>query len=156
MKNGVAYKNQNVYLKINIYLNRATKHPLCDLDQCCHYIETSPLVYGANQWDGSYTMLTLDWKKLILTTTLSIYYFFLSWINPLSPSVNLTRHIFHKSIKSKMQTEILAKNSHKQFYVLLNTNQTKLYTYPDLLKENALLRKLPNSESTAYILDETF
>ena len=55
-----------------------------------------------------------------------------------------------------MQTEILAKNSHKQFYVLLNTNQTKLYTYPDLLKENAVLRKLPNSESTAYILDETF
>ena len=24
MKNGVAYKNQNVYLKINIYLNQAS------------------------------------------------------------------------------------------------------------------------------------
>ena len=55
-----------------------------------------------------------------------------------------------------MQTEDLAKNSHKQFYVLLNTNQIKLYTYPDLLKENPLLRKFLNSESTAYFLDETF
>ena len=38
-----------------------------------------------------------------------------------------------------MQTENLARNSHKQFYVLLNTNKIKLYTYPDLLKENPLL-----------------
>ena len=44
MKNGVAYKNQNVYLKINIYLKQA----LCYLGQCCHYIETSPLIYRAN------------------------------------------------------------------------------------------------------------
>ena len=55
-----------------------------------------------------------------------------------------------------MQTENLANNSHKQFYVLLNTNQIKLYTYPDLLKENPLLRKFLNSKSTAYFLDETF
>ena len=55
-----------------------------------------------------------------------------------------------------MQTENLANNSHKQFYVLLNTNQIKLYTYPDLLKENPLLTKFLNSESTAYFLDETF
>ena len=55
-----------------------------------------------------------------------------------------------------MQTENLANNSHKQFHVLLNTNQIKLYTYPDLLKENPLLRKFFNSESTAYFLDETF
>ena len=55
-----------------------------------------------------------------------------------------------------MQTENLANNSHKQFHVLLNTNQIKLYTYPDLLKENPLLRKFLNSESTAYFLDETF
>ena len=53
-----------------------------------------------------------------------------------------------------MQTENLANNSHKQFYVLLNTNQIKLYTYPDLLEENPLLRKCLNSESTAYFLDE--
>ena len=55
-----------------------------------------------------------------------------------------------------MQSENLATNNHKQFYVLLNTNQIKLYTYPDLLKENALLRKFLNSESTAYFLEETF
>ena len=55
-----------------------------------------------------------------------------------------------------MQTENLANKSHKQFYVLLNTNQIKLYTYPDLQKENPLLRKFLNSEPTAYVLDETF
>ena len=55
-----------------------------------------------------------------------------------------------------MQTENLANNSHKQFYFLLNNNQIKLYTYRDLLKENPLLRKFLNSESTAYSLDETF
>ena len=55
-----------------------------------------------------------------------------------------------------MQTENLANNSHKQFYVLLNTNQIKLYTYLDLLKENPLLRKFLNSESAAYFLEETF
>ena len=114
------------------------------------------MIYGANQWDGFYIMATLDWNKLILTTAFSIYYFFLSWRNPLSQVSNLTRHTFHKSIKPRMQTENLANNSHKQFYVLLNTNQIKLYTYPDLLKENPLLRKFLNSESTAYFLDETF
>ena len=69
---------------------------------------------------------------------------------------NLTRDTFHKSIKSRTQTENLANNIHKQFYVLLNTNQIELYNYPDLLKENPLLRKFLNSESTAYFLYETF
>ena len=69
---------------------------------------------------------------------------------------NLTRHTFHKSIKPRIQTENLANNAHKQFYVPLNTKQVKLYTYPDLLKENALLRKLLDSESTGSFLDETF
>ena len=55
-----------------------------------------------------------------------------------------------------MQTENLVNNSYKQFYVLLNANQIKLYTYPYLLKENPLLRKFLNSESTVYFLDETF
>ena len=55
-----------------------------------------------------------------------------------------------------MRTENLANSSQKQFYVLLNSNQIKLYTYPYLLKENPLLRKFLNSESTAYFLDETF
>ena len=62
---------------------------------------------------------------------------------------NLTRHTFHKSIKPRMQTENLANNSHKQFYVILNTNHIKLYTYPDLMIENLLLRKFLNSEPTA-------
>ena len=39
-----------------------------------------------------------------------------------------------------MQTEDIANNSYKQFYVRLNINQIKLYTYPNLLKENPLLR----------------
>ena len=51
-----------------------------------------------------------------------------------------------------MQSENLAKNSDKQFYVLINANQIKLYSYPDLLKENPFL----NSESTTYFLDEIF
>ena len=55
-----------------------------------------------------------------------------------------------------MQTENLTYNSHKQFYVHLNTNQIKLYTYPHFLKENPLLKKFLNSKSTAYSLDETF
>ena len=75
----------------------------------------------------------------------------------LFPQVSkLTRHTFHIGKKPNMQTENLANNSHKQFHVLLNTNQIKLYTYPDLLKENSLLRKFINSKSTVYFLDETF
>ena len=69
---------------------------------------------------------------------------------------NLIRQTFHKSIKPKIQTENLANNNRKQSYVLLNTNQIKLYIYPDLLKENPLLSKFLNSESTSYFLDETF
>ena len=82
-------------------------------------------------------MATLDWNKLIQTTT----FIFSSHEETLFPQVsNGTRHNFHKSIKPWMQTENLANNSHKQFYVRLNTNQIKLYTYADLLKENPLLR----------------
>ena len=69
---------------------------------------------------------------------------------------NLIRQTFHKSIKPKIQTENLANNNRKQSYVLLNTNQIKLYIYTDLLKENPLLSKFLNSESTSYFLDETF
>ena len=70
--------------------------------------------------------------------------------NEVAQVSNLTRHAFHKSIKPRMQTENLANSSHKQFYVQLNTNQIKLYNYPDLLKENPLLRKFINSKPTAY------
>ena len=37
-----------------------------------------------------------------------------------------------------MQTENLTNNNHKQFDVILNTDQIKLYTYSDLLEENNL------------------
>ena len=47
-----------------------------------------------------------------------------------------------------MQTENLANNNHKQSYVLLNTNQIKLYTYPDLMKENLIPRKFLNTYTT--------
>ena len=43
-----------------------------------------------------------------------------------------------------MQTENLANNNLNQFFVLLNTNEIKLYTYRNLLKENPLLRKFLN------------
>ena len=39
------------------------------------------------------------------------------------------------------------------FWILI---KVKLYTYPDLLKENPLIRKFLNWESTAYFLDEIF
>ena len=55
-----------------------------------------------------------------------------------------------------MQTLNVANNNHKQLYVLLSTNRIKFYTYPDLLKENPLLRTFLNSELTAYFLDDTF
>ena len=101
-------------------------------------------------------MATLCWNKLILTTTFSRYYHFLSWRNPLPQVSNLTRLTFHKNIKPRMQAENLANNSPKQFYLLLNSNQSKLCTYPDLLKENSLLRSFLNSKWAAYVLDETF
>ena len=69
---------------------------------------------------------------------------------------NLTRHTIHKNTKPRMQTENLGNNSHRQLYVVLNTSQIKPYTYPNLLKENPLLRKFLISESTAYFLDKTF
>ena len=102
-------------------------------------------------------MATLDWNKLLLTTTFSIYYFSFHE-ETLFPQVsNLTRHTFHKSMpKPRIPTENFANNSHKQLYSLSNTNQIKLYAYPDLLKENHFVRKFLNSESTAYLLDETF
>ena len=47
-----------------------------------------------------------------------------------------------------MQTENLANNNHEQSYVLLNTNQIELYTYPDLMKENPIPRKFLNTYTT--------
>ena len=55
-----------------------------------------------------------------------------------------------------MQTENLRNNSHRQFHVFLNTNQIKLYAYPDLLIENILTHYILDSESTASVLYEIF
>ena len=101
-------------------------------------------------------MPTLDRNKLILTITFSIYYFSLSWSNPLSPSVQPKQAYFSQKHKTQNANWKLANNSHKQLQVFSNTNQIKLYTYLDLLKENPLLRKFFNSESTAYFLDANF
>ena len=56
MKNGVAYKNQNMYLKINIYLNQASTLPFRSVLP----LEVIPLIHESNQWDGFYKMATLD------------------------------------------------------------------------------------------------
>ena len=90
-------------------------------------METNPLIYRTNKWDGFYTIAALDWSKLILTPTFFIYYFLLSWTNffPFPRISKLTRFIFHKNIATKMQTENLPFNSHKQ-NVILNTNQFTL------------------------------
>ena len=114
------------------------QYPLCHEGYCCHYIETSQPIYRANQWEGFYTMAILHWNKLILASTFSIYLFLLSWGNfsPLSPSIQPNQTFFNKSITPEMQTENLPNKSHKQFHVILNTNQIKLHTYPELLKEN--------------------
>ena len=62
---------------------------------------------------------------------------------PFSRVSNLTRLFFNKSITPEMQTENLPNKSHKQFHVILNTNQIKLHTYPELLKENNMnLKKI--------------
>ena len=55
-----------------------------------------------------------------------------------------------------MQSENLANNSHKQFYILLNPNQIKLYTYPDLMKKNNLLRKFPTENFPTQNQQATF
>ena len=57
MKNGVAYKNQNVHQKINIYLNQATTLPFMPM---LPLYKNQSLIYGANQSDGFYTTATLN------------------------------------------------------------------------------------------------
>ena len=63
---------------------------------------------------------------------------------------NLTRHTFHRSIKPRLQTENLANSDYKQFYVPLSTNQIKLFSYPDLLKENPLENVLAQNQQLTF------
>ena len=91
-------KNKTCILRLLFTL---AKHQLCDLGQCCHHIETSPQIYGAKRWDGFYAMETLDRNKLILITTFSKCYFFLSWRNSLSPSVQPNQTNFSQKHKTQ-------------------------------------------------------
>ena len=53
-----------------------------------------------------------------------------------------------------MQIENLPNNSHNHFYVILKTNQIKLYTYHDLLKENNL--NLKGYYQSRYLLNSAY
>ena len=122
------------------------KHPSCNSGQCCYHIETSLEIYGwlneweTYEWDGFFTMATVDWNKPLLTTAFSLYYFLFSWRNSshLSKSKQPNQTYFSqlKSIKPRMLTEYLASNNYKQFNILLNTNEIQLYNYPDLPKKS--------------------
>ena len=57
MKDLVAYKNQNVYLKINIYLNQASNLPFRPV---LSLYRNQSTVYEANRWDSFYKIATLD------------------------------------------------------------------------------------------------
>ena len=122
-------KNQNVYLYINIYLNQAST---LQFRSVLSLYRNRPVIYGANQWDGFYIMPALDWNKLILTTTFSIYYFSFHEELLLPQVSNLTRYTFHKSIKPRVQT--IARNNFMFFWILI-----KLNFIPSLLRINSLL-----------------
>ena len=59
MKHEVAYKNQNVNLKINIYLNLASTLPFRSVLQI---YRSHSCDLWANERDGFYSMATLDWN----------------------------------------------------------------------------------------------
>ena len=85
MKNGVSYKNQKVYLKIHIYLNRTSFLPFMPVMSLYRNQSTDLL----KKWiQCFYTMAALDWNKLILTTTFSIYYFLFPWRNMVCKEVS--------------------------------------------------------------------
>ena len=75
MKNGVAYKNQKVYLKINIYLNQGCILPFTPVLSL--YGNQFTDLWGKSMGWFLYNA-TLDSSKSILTTTISIHYFLLS------------------------------------------------------------------------------
>ena len=79
-----------------------------------------------------------------------LYYFRLSWRYswPLSPSVQLGRPISQKN------TEKIPKNSHKQFYVNLETYQIKTFNSPNLLKDNNFI--LNGYYQSKYILNPAY
>ena len=100
MKNGVAYENQTVYLIISIYLIQASTLPFKSV---LPFYWNQSIDLWRNQWDGFYTLATLDWNKLILTNSFSICFFHLSWRNPSlpSPSVHPNQEYFPQKHETK-------------------------------------------------------
>ena len=73
MKYGVAYKNQNVYLKINIYLNQASTlrfRPVLPL----YRNQSTDIWIKSMGWFLHNDKM--DWNKLILTTNFLPYIIF--------------------------------------------------------------------------------
>ena len=79
MKNGVAYKNQDVYLQINIYLNKTSTLPFRPVLPL-YRNQSTGLCNKSMVWlvsmDGFYTITALDWNRLILTTSFTYIIFF--------------------------------------------------------------------------------
>ena len=100
MKNAAGYKNQNVYLKINIYLNQATTPPFRPV-LSLYRNQSTDLWRKSMEWFLYNGNTGLDWNKLIKTTNFSIYYFLLSWRNPspLYPSVQPNQTYFSQKHK---------------------------------------------------------
>ena len=98
-----ACKNQKLYLKINIYLSQASTLPFKPVLPL--YRNQSTPFIRANKWGGFYTMATLDWNKLILTTTFSKNYFILSWRNPSPLSQSVQPNQTYLSQKHKTKNE---------------------------------------------------
>ena len=153
MKNGLAYKNQNFYLKINIYLNQAFNLP-CRSVLPLYRNQSTGLWSKSMEWFME-TMATLDSNKLILTTIFPIYYFLLSWRNPstISPSVQPNRIYFSKKHKTKNANWTYSKPPTMFFWILIKLN---FISSPICWKKILCLRKFLNSESTAYFWDEIF
>ena len=121
MKNGVAYKNKNVYLKINLYLNEESILPFSPM--LSFYRNHSTDLWSKSMgWFlyNSKTGLTL----LILTTTFSVYIFSFheEILIPFPQVFILTRHTFRKSInqecKWKMK-QIITTNNFMFFWILI-------------------------------------
>ena len=105
MKNGVAYKNQNMYRKINIYLKQASSLPFKPL-----------LPSYRNQltdlWSKPMGCFLYNGNTGLKYTNPNHHFFhilFPSFMKKSSPPPfshvsNLSRHDFHKSIKPRMQT----------------------------------------------------
>ena len=132
MRKGVKYKDQNVYLKVNICLNQASSlrfRPVLQL-----YTNQSTDIWSTLLGWFLYNDNT-GLKQANPNLQFFNILFFSFMKNPLSPSVQPKQTYFSQKHKTENTNWNLVENSHKQFYVLLNTNQTKLYTYPDLLKK---------------------